>query len=133
MDSTGFVPFRTGAPCGLRASWTSLLEKTKNTKVQTLGSAYWPFRLFSWHISRTQSFQENRLTVFHVRVVLKQLVSLIGHLVACSARISVDTRTDRTTTVILAAHARRGLTSKAGSSSRAFDDCRLRHASLIAS
>ena len=35
----------------------------------------------------------------------------MGRLVACSARISVDTHThtDRTTTVTLAAHARRGL------------------------
>ena len=46
---------------------------------------------------------------FKVRVVLKPFISLIGHLVACSARISVDTQTHRTTTVTLAAHARRGL------------------------
>ena len=49
--------------------------------------------MFSRHISRTQSFQENRLIIFQVRVVLKPLVSLIGHLIACSARISVDTHT----------------------------------------
>ena len=35
--------------------------------------------------------------IFQVRVVLKPLVSLIGHLVAYSARISVDTHTDRQT------------------------------------
>ena len=52
--------------------------------------AYWLFRLFSWHISRTQSFQENHRFVFQVRVVLKTLVSLIGRLVACSARITGD-------------------------------------------
>ena len=54
-----------------------------------------------------QSFQENRLFNFQARVVLKPLVSLIGHLVA---RINVDTHrlTDRTT-VTLAAHALRGL------------------------
>ena len=63
---------------------------------------------------------ENRLVNFQVRVVLKPLVSLISHLVACSARVSVDThthtqtdrQTDRQTdkpTVTLAAHARRGL------------------------
>ena len=64
-------------------------------------------------ISRTQSFLENRLENFQVRVVLKPLVSLISHLIACSARISADTQTDRQTdkptTVTLAAHARRGL------------------------
>ena len=35
--------------------------------------------------------------VFQARVVLKQLVSLIGRLVACSPRISVDTHTHRHT------------------------------------
>ena len=39
------------------------------------------------------------------------LVSLIGHLIACSTRISVNRQTDRTTTVTLAVHARRGLKS----------------------
>ena len=63
-----------------------------------------------------QSFQENRLIQFQVRVVLKPLVSLIGHLVACSARISVDTHTHthtrrQTDKPTLAAHARRGLMS----------------------
>ena len=51
---------------------------------------------------------------FQAHVVLKPLVSLIGRLVACSARISVDTQThrqtDKPTTVTLAVHARRGLT-----------------------
>ena len=51
--------------------------------------------------------------IFQARIVLKPLVSLIGRLIACSARISVDTQTDRQTdkptTVTLAAHARRGL------------------------
>ena len=77
----------------------------------------WLFRLFSRHISGTLSFQENRLFYFHAFVALKLLVSLIGRLVACTARISVDRQTDRQTdkqtdrpsTVILAAHARRGL------------------------
>ena len=69
----------------------------------------WLFRLFSRHSysSRTQSFQENRLFIIQV---LKPLVPLIGRLVACSARICVDTQTDRQT-VTLATHARRGLTS----------------------
>ena len=71
------------------------------------------FSLFSRHISRTQSFQQNRHIVFLALVALKLLVSLISRLVACSARIVVDKQTDRqthrATTVTLAAHARRGL------------------------
>ena len=59
------------------------------------------FRLFSRHISRMQSFQENSPFLFQARVVLKPLVSLIGRPVACSARISVDTQT----TVTVAVHA----------------------------
>ena len=55
--------------------------------------AYWLFRLFSRHISRTQSFQENRPFNFQARVVLKPLVSLTDRRVACSSRISVDTHT----------------------------------------
>ena len=79
--------------------------------------AYWLFSLFSRHISRTQSFQQNRYFNFRALVALKMLVSLISRLVACSPRIVVDKQTDRqtdrqthrTTTVTLAAHARRGL------------------------
>ena len=55
--------------------------------------AYWLFRLFSRHISRTQSFQQNRHIHFLALVALKLLVSLINRLVACSARIVVDTHT----------------------------------------
>ena len=55
--------------------------------------------------------------IFHALVALKLLVSLISRLVACSARIVVDSQTNRQTnrqthrptTVTLAAHARRGL------------------------
>ena len=68
--------------------------------------AYWLFRLFSRHISRTQSFQENHPFSFQVRVALKALVSLIDRLVACSVRISVDRHTDKVT---LDAHAPRRL------------------------
>ena len=73
--------------------------------------AYWPFTCssFSRHISRTLSFQRNRHVNFLTLVALKLLVSLISRLVACSARIVVDRQTHRTTTVTLAAHARRGL------------------------
>ena len=67
--------------------------------------AYWLFRLFSRHISRTQSFQQNRHIIFLALIVLKLLVSLISCLVACSARIVVDRRT----TVTLAAHVPQGL------------------------
>ena len=49
-------------------------------------------RLFSRHIPRTQSFQENHLFNFQACVVLKPPVSLIGRLVACSTIISVDTQ-----------------------------------------
>ena len=55
----------------------------------------------------------NRHISFLALVALKLLVSLISRLVACSARIAIDRHTDtqthRTTTVTLAAHARRGL------------------------
>ena len=79
--------------------------------------ACWLFRLFSRHISRTQSFQQNHHIIFLARVALKLLVSLMSRPVACSARIVadrhrhnvIDTYTHRTTTVTLAAHARRGL------------------------
>ena len=52
------------------------------------------FRLFSRHISRTQSFQEYRHFLFQVRVVLNTLVSLMGRLEPCNARIAADRRTD---------------------------------------
>ena len=48
------------------------------------------------HISRTQSFQQNR-HIFHALVALELLVSLISCLVAYSARIVVDRQTDRQT------------------------------------
>ena len=54
---------------------------------------YWLFRLFSRHISRTLSFQQNRHIDFLALVALKLLVSLISRLVACSPRIVVDTQT----------------------------------------
>ena len=64
-------------------------------------------------ISLAQSFQLNVHIVFLALVALKLLVSLISRLVTCSARIVVDRQTDqqthRTTTVTLAAHARRRL------------------------
>ena len=53
--------------------------------------------LFSHHISRRQSFQQNRHITFHALVALKLLVSLISRLVACSARIVVDRQTNRQT------------------------------------
>ena len=55
------------------------------------------FACFSRHISRTQSFQQNRHIVFLALVALKLLVSLINRLVASSARIVVDRQTDRQT------------------------------------
>ena len=56
--------------------------------------AYWLFSLFSRHISRTQSFQQNRHVIFLALVTLKLLVSLMSRLVACSQRIVVDRQTN---------------------------------------
>ena len=39
----------------------------------------------------------NRIIIFQVRAVLKTLVSLIGHLEPCSARIAADIQTERHT------------------------------------
>ena len=63
-------------------------------------------------ISLERSCFSKIASLFLALVALKQLVSLIRCLVACSARIVVDRQTDthRTTTVTLAAHACRGLT-----------------------
>ena len=55
-------------------------------------------------ISRTQSFQQNRHFVFHALVALKLLVSLINRLVACSARIVVDKRTQTDTLTHIYVH-----------------------------
>ena len=51
------------------------------------------FACFSRHISRMQSFQQNRHILFLALVALKLLVSLICRTVACSPRIVVDTHT----------------------------------------
>ena len=51
------------------------------------------FACFSRHISRTQSFQQNRHIIFLALVALKLLVSLISRPVACSPGIVVDTHT----------------------------------------
>ena len=59
--------------------------------------AYWLFSLFSRHISRTQSFQQNRHIIFPALVALNLLVSLISRLVARSARIVVDKQTNKQT------------------------------------
>ena len=53
------------------------------------------FRLFSRHISGTQSFRENRHIHIDLLVVHNPLVPLIGRLVACSARTRADRQTDR--------------------------------------
>ena len=58
---------------------------------------HWLFHLCSRHISRTQSFQQNRHVNFLAVVALKLLVFLISHLVACSVRIVVDRQTDKQT------------------------------------
>ena len=55
------------------------------------------FRLFSRHISRTQSLEQNSHIIFVALVALKLLVSLISRLVACSARIVIERKTDKQT------------------------------------
>ena len=67
--------------------------------------------LFSRHIARAQSFQEDRHFNSQVSVVLKTLVSLMGRLDPCIARIAADRRT-HTHTETVAGHARRGLRVK---------------------
>ena len=74
------------------------LQGTQSCRGKPVLICNWLFRLFSRHISRTQSFQQNRHILFHALVALKLLVSLISRLVACSARIVVD-RQAHTTTV----------------------------------
>ena len=73
-------------------------------------------RVFTVYLSNTVVSGKSPNYFWGSRIVLKLLVSLIGHLIACNARISVDrqtdTLTDRTTAVTLAAHVRRGLTSQ---------------------
>ena len=60
---------------------------------------------------KTQLFQENRHFYFQALIVLKPLVSLIAHLVACSARIAGDTQTHTQTKYCNPRwHACRGLT-----------------------
>ena len=73
------------------------LQVSGSVEVSWWDYAYWLFHLFSQHISRMQSFQENHPFRFQVRVVLKMFVSLMGHLVACSVRIAADRQTDRQT------------------------------------
>ena len=104
-------PRRICACSGEKLTWLYNLP----VRARARSTALWLFRLFSRHISRTQSFQENHQINFQARVLLKPLVSLIGRLVACGARIAADgqtdthTHTDQVATVTLAAHAGRGL------------------------
>ena len=79
-----------GAGGGLETDIILSLLHTKYTS----SSGLMLFRLFSRHISRTQSFQEYRHFLFQVRVVLNTLVSLMGRLEPCNARIAADRRTD---------------------------------------
>ena len=82
-------------------------ERIRSQYISPVRFAYWLFRLFSRHISRMQSFQENRPFIFQARVVLKPLLLLTCRFVAC---ISVDTHTDKPTTVTLAARRVNNLT-----------------------
>ena len=73
------------------------LQGTQSCRGKPVLICNWLFRLFSRHISRTQSFQQNRHIIFHALAAPKLLVSLISRLVACSARIVIDKQTDRQT------------------------------------
>ena len=72
-------------------------ERAKPGRGKPVLIAYWLFSLFSRHISRTQSFQQNRHVIFPALVALNLLVSLISRLVACSARIVGDKQTNKQT------------------------------------
>ena len=73
-----------------RARYIAILQE----RARARSTARWLFRLFSRHISGTQSFRENRHIYINLLVVHNLLVPLIGRLVACSARTRADRRTD---------------------------------------
>ena len=62
----------------------------------------------NYQFTHAQFAEGLHFSAFQVGVVLKQLVSLMGHLLACSARISANTHTHKPSTVTLAVHASRG-------------------------
>ena len=72
-----------------------------------------PSLCFTPKLSKSEFFEKNLYFENKASVALNPLVSLIGRLVARSGRKSgnrrTDGRNDKTTTVTLAAHARRGL------------------------
>ena len=74
---------------------TSVRQRSLPAMARARSIAPWLFRLFSRHISGTQSFQENRHISIHLLIVHNPLVPLIGRLVACSARTRADRQTDR--------------------------------------
>ena len=89
-------------------------EQVNQVEVRQHDCAYcFFFCLFHAIFPERSRFRKNDHFYFQAVVVLKLLVSLMGHLVACSARIAGDKRTDKHThrpsTVTLAAHARQGL------------------------
>ena len=83
---------QTVSPTYARAPWIAPLTHIRACAMDRSRKL---FRLFSRHISGTQSFRENRHIVVHLLVVHNPLVPLIGHLVACSARTRADRQTDR--------------------------------------
>ena len=64
--------------------------------------------VFTAYLSECSCFRKIAVS-FLARIVLKLMVSLIDHLVACSTRISVDRQTDKPSTETLAAHAHAGV------------------------
>ena len=70
-------------------------RQTTHIRACTMDRSRKLFRLFSRHISGTQSFRENRHINIDLLVVRNPLVPLIGRLVACCARTRADRQTDR--------------------------------------
>ena len=67
-------------------------ERADQVEVRQCDYVYWPFRLFS---SQTQSFQEFYFSGW------RSSEAVIGYLVACGARMSIDKHTDRQTDQVL--------------------------------
>ena len=72
-------------------------ERAKPGRGKPVLIMHWLFSLFSRHVSRTQSFQQNRHVTFPALVALKLLISLMSRLVACSPRFRPDRQTHRQT------------------------------------
>ena len=93
-------------------------ERIRSQYISPVRFAYWLFRLFSRHISRMQSFQENRPFTFQARVIPEAagIANRSPRSLLCqNKRRHTDRQTNYryiytvyTVSVTLAAHARRG-------------------------